>query len=329
MKRSEAGGVKDVKITACAKALPERIVTNDHLAQIMDTSDEWIRTRTGIRQRHLSTGENTSDLASKVATKLLKQAGLEASELDLLVVATMSPDSQTPSVSNLVQAQIGAVNAVCFDLSAACSGFVYALTAARSLMLTLQKKTALVIGAEVLSKLLDWQDRSTAVLFGDGAGGVLLEASQDAHFLAQTLTSFGESAQAIVAGANPAGKFPQTVLQHSPFTMDGRKVYHFATHQVPQLIAATAEEAGLELAQIDWFLLHQANRRIIEQVAKRLDLPLAKFPMNIQTVGNTAAASEGILLADCLAEGLIKPGQTVMMCGYGGGLSVGCCLVKF
>ena len=305
----EAIKLNDVEITAVSKAAPERVVTNDDLSKIMDTSDEWIKKRTGIAKRHISNGENTSDLASNVAQNLLEQVSWKAEELDLIIVATMSPDSLTPAVSCLVQAEIGADNATSFDISAAHSGFSYALEIARNMLLAGNFKKAMIIGAEVLSKLLDFHDRSTAVLFGDGAGGLILERSETNHFL--------------------AADFLKNKRTISAFQMEGRNVYRFATHQVPKSIITACTNAKLELDQIDHFILHQANSRIIKQVARKLDQDEAKFPLNIAEYGNTAAASEAILLAECVEKRIVKKGDILTLSGFGGGLTVATVIFKY
>lgn len=311
-------------------AVPNKVVTNDDLSRLMDTSDEWIRSRTGIERRHISQGDNTSDLASRVAHRLLTKSGWSADDLDLIIVATMSPDAYTPSTAAIVQGKIGATKAACFDLSAACSGFVYALTVTHGMLQLPGYDRAMVIGAEVLSKLIDWQDRSTAVLFGDGAGGVLLGPSAEPAVLAQQLNSFGQLSDRIVAGhTQVATNFPRPLTDLTPFQMDGRAVYKFATHQVPMSIRTAAQQADLRLDQIDCFLLHQANARIIKQVARRLDQPLSKFPINIDEYGNTSAASEAILLDECAAKGLIHRGDTIALSGFGGGLTTATMIIKY
>ncbi|MDO4903018.1 MAG: beta-ketoacyl-ACP synthase III [Limosilactobacillus sp.] len=318
------------KITDVASYAPQRVVTNDDLSQLMDTSDEWIKERTGISQRHISSGENTSDLATKVGEKLLAQSGWSANDVDLIIVATMSPDSYTPSTAAIVQGRLGADHAVAFDLSAACSGFVYALTVAGSMLQSPQFNKAMVIGSEVLSKIVDWKDRSTAVLFGDGAGGVLLTATDDQYYLGQDLTTFGKMNDKIVAGQTTVSSdFPHEITGLTPFKMDGRSVYKFSTHEVTESIKRAVEDAQIDLDQVDHFVLHQANARIITQVAKRLNQPLEKFPVNIDQYGNTSAASEPILLADCIEKGVIKRGDTLALAGFGGGLTVGTIIIKY
>lgn len=322
--------MNDWKIISTASVVPEKVVTNDELSQMMDTSDEWIRTRTGIERRHVSTGQNASDLAATVGKKLLAQSGWTADDVDLIIVATMSPDSYTPSTAARVQGKIGADRAVAFDVSAACSGFVYALTVANAMMKLPHFNRAMVIGSEVLSKLLDWHERSTAVLFGDGAGGVLLSATSDHHVLGVDLASFGDLSEKIIAGQTTvAADFPGPVTKVTPFAMDGRAVYKFATHAVPVSIRRAATDAGISLDQVDHFILHQANARIIRQVARRLDQPLTKFPININEYGNTSAASEPILLAECIKKGVVNRGETIALAGFGGGLTTGTIIIKY
>ncbi|RVU70324.1 MULTISPECIES: beta-ketoacyl-ACP synthase III [Lactobacillus] len=322
--------MKDIEIAASSWTTPERVVTNDQLSQIMDTSDEWITERTGIKQRHLSTDENTSDLAVKVAQDLLTKADTQAEDLDLIIVATMSPDNMTPSTAAMVQGKIGAQKAVAFDLSAACSGFSFAFSVARDMMVANSWQKALVIGSEVLSKLIDWHDRSTAVLFGDGAGGVLLQASSEHHFLASDLRVFGESGDKLIAGHTaPQADYVNNSRQMTAFQMAGRDVYRFATHEVPNSLKRAADKASINLEQINHFLLHQANSRIITQVAKRLKQPLEKFPINIDEVGNTSAASEPILLAQCIEKDIVKQGDIIALSGFGGGLTTGTVIIKY
>lgn len=324
--------MQDLQIAGTAAYVPPMVVTNDQLATMMDTSDEWITTRTGIHRRHISQGENTSDLALKVGQQLLAQTGLQASDLDLIVVATMSPDAYTPSTAAIVQGKLGASHAVAFDISAACSGFVFAMTTASRLLKASSWKTALVIGAEVLSKLIDWQDRSTAVLFGDGAAGVLLNKTERTNplVLGSHLQTYGQWSDKIVAGATTSGKkFPKQLTGLTSFSMVGRDVYRFATKEVPRSIEQAAAQAQISLDQVDRFVLHQANARIIKQIAKRLHQPLDKFLLNIGEYGNTAAASEPLLLDEAVRQGQIKPGMTIVLSGFGGGLSVGTMIIKF
>ncbi|KRM06483.1 3-oxoacyl-[acyl-carrier-protein] synthase III [Liquorilactobacillus ghanensis DSM 18630] len=322
-----------IKIAASAHYVPEKKVTNDDLSQLMDTSDEWISSRTGIHQRHISCGENTADLCTKVAQELLKKSRLTADQLDLIIVATMSPDCYTPATAAIVQGNIQAVNAAAFDVSAACSGFVYALTTAKAMMGLPSYQRVMVIGGEVLSKVIDWTDRTTAVLFGDGAAGVVLENSEttSSKFLSEDLETYGDLADRLQAGSTaPLQKFPANSPHHfEAFKMNGRDVYTFATHKVPLSIETAVKRSGLELEQVDWFILHQANSRIISQIAKRLKQPLAKFPMNIAEYGNTSGASVPLLFDELAEAGQIKAGQIIVLSGFGGGLTVGTQVIKY
>ncbi|GHP14710.1 3-oxoacyl-[acyl-carrier-protein] synthase 3 [Lentilactobacillus fungorum] len=320
------------KIVATASASPKRIVDNDELATMMDTSDEWITQRTGIKRRHIAVTETTSSLCLKVATQLLKQSGLAANDIDLIVVATMSPDYLTPSTSAMVQGALQADNAVAFDIDAACSGFVYGMHLVKQLLIANQKKNAILIGGETLSKLIDWQDRSTAVLFGDGAGGVLISNTPDAgSFVSEQLRTLGNLGQYLTAGQTGApSPFAADQTALSPFfKMNGRRVYQFAVNNVPKSINGALKQANLSAKEVDHFILHQANRRIVERIARELNVSMAKFPMNIDEYGNTAAASEPILLAELVKQKLIKRGDVIALSGFGGGLTVGTMILKY
>ncbi|MFB8589848.1 beta-ketoacyl-ACP synthase III [Enterococcus casseliflavus] len=309
------------KITATASYVPEKIVTNDDLSNLMDTSDEWIHSRTGIKRRRVAVGENTSDLCIRVAQTLLQDAQLSAESLDFILVATITPDFNTPAVACQVQGAIGAVNAFAFDISAACAGFVYALSMAEKLIRTGAKK-GLVIGGEVLSKVLDWNDRSTAVLFGDGAGGLLLEASSEQHLLKESLKADGTRGMSLTSGfrtnENP---FSQNAPAYSAcMQMIGREIFDFATRDVVASINDLTQEEA-----IDYFLLHQANSRILDKVARKLKQPREKFLQNMQDYGNTSAASIPLLLDEEIKRGTLSlgSGQKVVFSGFGGGLTWG------
>lgn len=322
-----------IRIVQSAHEVPEKIIQNDDLTAYMDTSDEWIRTRTGILQRHVSTGQTTADLSASVAKKLLAQSDLHAEDLDFIIVATMSPDYMTPATAAIVQSRIGAKNAFAFDLNAACSGFIYGLRVAGDLLHGNCHK-GLLIGSEVLSKLVDWHERSTAVLFGDGAGGVLLEHApdSDSEFIASDLKTIGELGDRLTAGYQPVNS-PFTNDPADPhkryFEMDGRAVYKFATHEVPDSIERALQQARLLVNDVDYFVLHQANQRIINQIAKRLGQPTDKFLSNVANYGNTSAASVPMLLDEAIQAGTIKRGQTIALSGFGGGLTVGTQIIKF
>ncbi|UUE18186.1 ketoacyl-ACP synthase III [Leuconostoc mesenteroides] len=317
--------MEQLKIVASARQIPDRQVTNQELSTMMETDDEWIYTRTGIHQRNVVTTENTSDLASEVAKKILVKSGVSPDSIDFIIVSTMSPDSLSPSTAAIVQANIGATNAFAFDLSAACSGFVYGLSVASSLLMSRYQR-GLIIGAEVLSKLVDWKDRTTAVLFGDGAAGVLVERTQDnVGLLGEELRTFGEKGDNLVAGrfanTNP---FSENISPLDPyFHQNGREVYSFATREVPEALQAALETAQVTADDVDYYLLHQANARIVSSIAKRFGQSVSKFPTNVASNGNTSAASIGILLDELIESNTIHAGQTIAFAGFGGGLTVG------
>lgn len=317
-----------LKIIDSAKYSPERIITNDELAQTLDTSDEWISKRTGIKQRHRIDEETNAVMATRVAEDLLAKTDTAPEEVDLIVVATMSPDYQTPSVAAQVQGALKASRAMAFDISAACSGFVYGMSVVNQMLQSPNYHKALLIGSEALSRLLDWQDRSTAVLFGDSAAGVLVEndPASSASLIAERLTTYGDLGEHLTAG-NVAALTDST--QSYFFQMNGRKVYEFATNRVPESIQAVLQAAEIDARNVKYFLLHQANARIIKSVAKRLELPIEKFPINIADYGNTAAASEPLLLAELMQEHKIQRGDIIVFSGFGGGLTIGTNVIKF
>lgn len=309
------------KITATASYVPDKIVTNDDLSHLMDTSDEWIYSRTGIKERRISVGENTSDLCGKVAVKLLDEANVNPEELDFILVATITPDFNTPAVACQVQGMIGATNAFAFDISAACAGFVYALSMAEKLIRTGSKK-GLVIGGEVLSKVLDWEDRSSAVLFGDGAAGVLIEASTKQHIIKESLKADGTRGMSLTSGfrsnQNPFSN--NAPAYHACMQMVGREIFDFATRDVVSSIAEIIENE-----EVDYYLLHQANARILDKVARKLKQPREQFLQNMQHYGNTSAASIPLLLDEEVKKGTLTlgSGQHVVFSGFGGGLTWG------
>lgn len=317
-----------LKIIDSAKYSPERIITNDELAQTLDTSDEWISKRTGIKQRHRIDEVTNAVMATRVAEDLLAKTNTAPEEVDLIVVATMSPDYQTPSVAAQVQGALKASRAMAFDISAACSGFVYGMSVVNQMLQSPNYHKALLIGSEALSRLLDWQDRSTAVLFGDSAAGVLVEndPASSASLIAERLTTYGDLGEHLTAG-NVAALTDST--QSYFFQMNGRKVYEFATNRVPESIQAVLQAAEIDARDVKYFLLHQANARIIKSVAKRLELPIEKFPINIADYGNTAAASEPLLLAELMQEHKIQRGDIIVFSGFGGGLTIGTNVIKF
>ncbi|MGM0167227.1 3-oxoacyl-[acyl-carrier-protein] synthase III [Enterococcus sp. AZ135] len=313
------------KIIATARYLPEKVVTNDELAEWMDTSDEWIQSRTGIKQRHIAEAENTSDMCLQVAKKLIDKAAIDPMSLDFVIVATMSPDYTSPSVACQVQGQLGAKQAMAFDVTAACAGFVYALATAENFVRSGMKR-GIVIGGEKTSKLLNWQDRSSAVLFGDGAAGVLLEANQEPSIIKQMLRADGERANALTSGFRKNSNiFHEGSETITALSMDGRGIWNFALNDVTKSLKEFIGEEA-----VDYYLLHQANKRIIEKIARKMNEPMEKFPMNLMNYGNTSAASIPILL-DELVEGKVlslNSHQKVVLTGYGGGLTWGNLLIQ-
>ena len=318
------------KITQVAHYSPTQVISNQDLSERMDTSDEWIASRTGIRKRHISQTETTSDLAAEVANRLLKKSGLAAKQLDFIFVATISPDSMMPSTAARVQAKVGADKAFAFDVTAACSGFVFALATAEKFIRSGQYKRGLVIGSETLSKVIDWEDRTTAVLFGDGAGGVLLESSEQQTFLAESLYTDGSRGEVLQSSfVGLSSPYSNKEVDHKYLSMDGRAVFDFAIRDVAKSIQSLLATAPVAVDEIDYFFLHQANDRILDKIAKKIGVPREKLPANMMEYGNTSAASIPILLSECVDQGLIKldGSQTILLSGFGGGLTWGSLLV--
>lgn len=322
-----------IKISGTGSALPEKTVTNFDMAELVETSDEWIRERTGIAERRISTGDTVSTLAASACQRALEDAGVSAQDVDLILVATCSPEMLLPCCACQVQSILGADRAAAFDLNAACSGFLFALNTACAYLNAGLYRNALVAGSEVLSKLIDWSDRSTCVLFGDGAGAAYIERTEAA--VCENGRSVGiegvvqgsDGARGMVlscgerAAANP---FIQETEKLWPYVrMDGQEVYKFATRQVPRCIQEVLEKAGLAVADVDLFVLHQANVRIIEAVAKRLKADISKFPMNLHRVGNMSSATIPVLLDELNRGGKIKKGDRVVLSGFGAGLTYG------
>lgn len=327
--------MKTARIVSVGSFVPPRVLTNLDLEKMVETSDEWIRTRTGIVERRI-TDENTSssDLALSAAESALKKAGWKAAELDLIIVGTTSPDMFFPSTACILQGRLGATKAVCFDVSAACSGFIFALVTAQQYMIGGGYHKVLVVGVDTLSKVLNWEDRTTCVLFGDGAGAVTLEPSTTSGrggILASDLGSDGRGRDLLKI---PAGgsRQPITPAVHAQklqyIQMEGTEIFKFAVRAVPASIKQALEKAKLKIADVDLIILHQANKRIIEAVAKKLGLSDEKFYVNIHKYGNTSAASIPLALDEALASGQARPGDNVVMSGFGAGLTWGTVAVK-
>ena len=322
--------MKTVQITGTGSALPERIVTNDDLAKLVDTSDEWIRQRVGIIERRMAQTGTVSSLAAQACENALSMAGKTAEEVDLIIVATCSPQELLPCAACQVQSKIGAESATAFDLNAACSGFLFALQTASAYIQAGLYQNALVVGSEVLSKLMDYQDRSTCILFGDGAGAVFVENKDAATFGDRQA---GVLMPSFVQGANGAkgdvlscreGRYEGHFVK-----MDGQEVYRFATRQVPSCILQSMEQMQMTADDIDLFLLHQANMRIIDSVAKHLKADRTKFPTNLEYRGNMSSAAIPVLLDELARAGRIKAGDRLMLSGFGAGLTYGACMVNW
>jgi len=314
------------RIVGTGSYLPQRIVTNAELAERMDTSDEWIRTRTGIRQRHIAeTTQTASDLALPASRDALAAAGIEPSEVDLIVVATSTPDYVFPSTACLLQAKLGIRGCPAFDLQAVCSGFVYGLAVADKFIQSGQHKCALVVGTEVFSRILDWNDRGTAVLFGDGAGAVVLRADTRPGVMASTLHADGSYADILSVPGNVCGG----AIAGSPFLrMDGQAVFKFAVRVLDEVARETLARCGLGIADVDWLIPHQANVRILEATAKRLGIDQTRVIITVDRHGNTSAASVPLALDLAVRDGRIRPGQRVLLEGVGGGFTWGAALVE-
>ena len=321
-------------ITGWGMYAPERVMTNDELTRLVDTSDEWIISRTGIRERRIAADqETTTTLSVHAARDALAVAGVDASEVDLVIVGTCSPDYPLPATAVLVARDLGATRAAGFDLQAACSGFLFALATGSSFIRSGTYRNVLVIGVEVLSRFIDWTDRNTCVLFGDGAGAVLLSASdQPGGLLGADLFSDGSGCEAIIVpgGGSAEPATAETVAARKHYIrMLGREVYKYATRQLADSAANALRDAGLGVDDIDQFVFHQANLRIIESVQKQLGIPDARLFINIEKYGNTSAASVPMALVEAVAAGRIHRGDRILMVAFGAGYTAGAAVVEW
>ena len=319
------------RIIGCGSYLPQRVMSNDELSEIVETSDEWIVERTGIRQRHVAAeDEKTSDLATNAARAALAHAGIDASEVELIVVATATPDDTFPAVATQVQRKLGITHGAAFDVQAVCSGFIYALSVTDAMVRAGQAKVALVIGAETFSPILDWQDRTTCVLFGDGAGAVVLKAEPagdirtDRGVLASRLHSDGRYRDMLYVDGGPSSTRTTGFLR-----MKGREVFRHAVENLASVVGEVLNEAGFEAKDVDWVVPHQANRRILESTAKKLGLPMERVVVTVDRHANTSAASVPLALDTAVKDGRIKPGDLLMMEAMGGGFTWGGALVRW
>jgi 3-oxoacyl-[acyl-carrier-protein] synthase-3 len=313
------------RIAGTGSYLPPRIMANAEFAARLETSDAWIRDRTGIEKRHIADkSQASSDLALEASRRALDSAGVKASEIDLIIVATSTPDYVFPSTACLMQAKLGVAGCAAFDVQAVCSGFVYALATADSFIKSGMAKRALVVGAEVFSRILDWNDRTTCVLFGDGAGAVVLAASERPGIHASVLRADGSHAGMLSVPGNVCGG----AIVGSPFLqMNGQAVFKFAVRVLEESARETVARAGMQLSDIDWLIPHQANVRILDATARKLDLPREKLVVTVDHHGNTSAASVPLALDEFVRAGRIRPGQRLLLQGVGGGFTWGSSVV--
>jgi len=324
------------RIIGTGSYVPPDILTNDNLSEMVDTSDEWIRTRTGICNRHIAKDMDNADMAYNAARNAVEDARIEASKIGLIIVATSTPDYAFPNQSSLVQAKLKAVNAMCFDVSAACSGFITALDIAASMLKAGSYKYALVIGSEKMSEIVNWKDRSVCVLFGDGAGAVVLKAvdnntedvtgalvGHERGIIDSNIYNDGTGASVLTGGRRFSDSCSTDIFIH----MDGQEVFKFAVKSVPTAIETLLHNNNMDINEVDKFILHQANVRIIESVAKRLKADKDKFPVNLNEYGNTSSASIPILLDELNRNGSLKQGEKLVLAGFGAGLSWGSILL--
>lgn len=323
-----------VAFVGSGSASPDSIVTNHHLAEMVETDDEWIKTRTGIAQRHVAGPElGLRHLAAQAGERAIAAANLQPTDIDLIILATSSPDDLFGSAAQ-VQAELGASRAAAFDITAACSGFVVGMITASQFIRTGVYKNILLVGADLLSRWTDWEDRRTCILFGDGAGAVVLQASETDNLLGFDLYSDGSMNGCLTLGYEPEGKTLQGETQiskgqYNPIDMNGREVYRFAVKRVPEVISKALFKADLTVDDIDWLLLHQANQRIIDAAADRLKIPREKTLSNLAKYGNTSAASIPLALDEAVRAGKVKAGDTIAASGFGAGLTWGSVIFKW
>ncbi|HIU76661.1 MAG TPA: ketoacyl-ACP synthase III [Candidatus Pelethocola excrementipullorum] len=318
------------KICGTGSYIPSLVWDNEKLAQLVETDDEWIRERTGIARRHLIDGEETTSyMAAQAAGEALKDAGVRPEEVDLIVVATMSSQNIMPCTACEVQNVIGAVNAACFDLNAACTGFLFALNTAQAYLGQGIYKTAVVIGTESLSNMVNWEDRSTCILFGDGAGAVVLKASEDGRY-SQVTYSDGSKGDVLTCSSRNQKKFEDEPRDGSTYMqMDGGEVFKFAVSKVPEAVRELLDQEQMTTEEIAYYILHQANVRIVRSVAKRLGEKAEKFPTNMEEYGNTSSASIPILLDELNKKKTFQSGDFIVLSGFGGGLTYGASLIRW
>ncbi len=318
------------RIAGTGRYLPERVLTNADLEKMVDTSDEWIRTRTGVERRHIASDEQTcSDLCVIAAQRALDAAGITAADVDLVIVGTTTPDVLFPNIGTIVQHRLGIPPCPAFSLEAACTGFLYALSTADKFVRTGESKHALVIGAEVLSKIVDWSDRSTCVLFGDGAGAVVLEPSEEAGIISTHLGADGQYRDLLYYPYGASKDLRKTASEDAKIMMKGNEVFKVAVKTLGGVAEQALTSNGIDKNELDWLVPHQANLRIIQATAKRLELPMEKVILTVQDHGNTSAASVPLAFDTAVRDGRIERGQLVLMEAFGGGFTWGSALLRY
>lgn len=317
------------KILGTGSYVPPKVLTNEDLKQFVDTSDEWITTRTGIKKRHIATDEYTIDLAEKAALKAIESSNLDKSEIDLLIVATVTPDHMFPGVSQLLQARLGLEKIMAFDVNAACSGFLYVLNIADKMIKSGAYNNALIIGAETLTRLTDWRDRNTCVLFGDAAGAMIIGKSDENHILDVICGSMGDTDGYLICN-NVDLKDPNVNAKSTQdhIHMNGREVFKFATRIMPSTIRDLLERNNMELENLDYIVAHQANERIIDKAARDLDFPMEKMYLNISEYGNTSAASVPLAIDEAIRKEKLRKGDIFATVAFGGGFTYGGAIIK-
>lgn len=310
------------RIVGTGSYIPEKVVTNKDLESLVETNDEWIKERTGIAARHIAIDEGTKDLAYKAADNALMDAGMKGEEIDLIIAASITSDMIVPSLSCMVQAHIGADHAVCFDINAACSGFVYALHIADMMFHSGSYKTALILGAETLSKITNWKDRSTCILFGDGAGAAVLRTDEEYGIIHQDLGASGKKGMGVyLYGQSTRNFLVPKDLEENYLVMDGGEIFKFSVSTVPGSVKKVLSESGIPAEKIKYYVLHQANSRILEAVSKRMKEDISKFPMSMDKYGNTSSATVPIMLDEINKAGKLNAGDHLVLSGFGGGLT--------
>jgi len=317
------------RIAGTGRYLPERIMTNFELEKIVDTSDEWIRTRTGVERRHVvAEDQTTSDMCVEAAKIAMEDAGVDVSEIDLVITGTTSPDLIFPNISTLIQHRLGIPACTAFSLEAACTGFIYALTMADKFIRLGESKCALIMGAECITKLMDWTDRNTCVLFGDGAGAVIVKPSAEPGLISCQLGADGQYKDLLYYPVGASNQLAKAGTDEAAIQMTGSEVFKVAVKTLGGIASETLEKAGVDQSELDWLIPHQANIRIIQATAKRLGLPMEKVILTVQDHGNTSAASVPMALDVGIRDGRVKKGQLILMEAFGGGFTWGSILMR-